>query len=158
MMIWRLDWCWPFRLFPRPPRCVFDLTGPTSDELASSTGFTPQQIRTAYGIDQIAFGSIKGDGTGQTIAIVDAYDDPDLVDSTSPNFTTSDLALFDQQFGLPNPPSFVKLGQDGTTNLPAADPTGEWEVEEALDVEWAHAIAPAPASISSSVTLRALKA
>ena len=108
----------------------------------ASSGFTPQQIRTAYGINQIGFGPITGDGTGQTIAIVDAYDDPNLVDSTSPNFKSSDLALFDQRFGLPDPPSFEKLGQDGSTNLPAADPSGVWEVEEALDVEWAHAIAP----------------
>ena len=120
----------------------------------ASSGFTPQQISTAYGIDQIGFGAIKGDGTGETIAIVDAYDDPNLVDSTSPNFKSSDLARFDLRFGLPDPPSFEKLGQDGTANLPAADPTGVWEVEEALDVEWAHAIAPAPASFSSSVILR----
>ena len=35
---------------------------------------------------------IQGDGAGQTIAIVDAYDDPALVDSTAANFATSDLA------------------------------------------------------------------
>ena len=33
-------------------------------------------IRTAYGVNEIGFGAIAGDGTGQTIAIVDAYDDP----------------------------------------------------------------------------------
>jgi hypothetical protein len=33
-------------------------------------GFTPQQIGTAYGIDQVAFGSSTGNGSGQTIAIV----------------------------------------------------------------------------------------
>ena len=64
------------------------------------------------------------------------------MDSTSANFKSSDLARFDQQFGLPDPPSFKKLGQDGSANLPAADPSGLWEKEEALDVEWAHAIAP----------------
>jgi hypothetical protein len=108
----------------------------------ASGGFTPQQIRTAYAIDQIGFGTTTGDGTGETIAIVDAYDDPNLVDSTSPNFKNSDLAEFDTRFGLPDPPSFEKLGQDGSANLPGVDPTGEWEVEAALDVEWAHAIAP----------------
>ena len=59
----------------------------------------------AYGIDQLAFGSINGDGTGQTIALVDAYDDPDLVNSTASNFATSDLAMFDKQFGLPTRPA-----------------------------------------------------
>ncbi len=109
----------------------------------ASGGFTPQQIRTAYAIDQVEFGAAMGDGAGETIAIVDAYDDPALVDSTSANFKNSDLAQFDKLFGLPDPPSFKKLGQDGSTDLPGTDPSGEWEMEEALDVEWAHAIAPA---------------
>ena len=79
---------------------------------------------------------------GQTIAIVDAYDDPDLID-TGPGFSSSDLAEFDQKFGLPDPPSFIKVNEYGsTTNLPGVDPAGagnpqgNWEVEEALDVEW----------------------
>ena len=49
---------------------------------------------------------------------------------------------FDVQFGLPDPPSFLKLDQFGGTNYPGPDPTGGWEVEESLDVEWAHALAP----------------
>ena len=47
-------------------------------------GMTPQQIRTAYGINSIMLGSVTGDGAGQTIAIIDAYDAPNLVDSTDP--------------------------------------------------------------------------
>ena len=116
----------------------------------SPIGYTPQQIRTAYGFNQIAFGSITGDGAGQTIAIVDAYDDPGLVSSTAASFSTSDLAEFDRQFNLPDPPSFIKMNQDGsTTGLPGTDPagpgsgSGNWEYEEAMDVEWAHALAPA---------------
>ena len=99
--------------------------------------------------DNIAFGSIVGDGTGQTIAIVDAYDDPGLVDSTASNFSTSDLAEFDSTFNLPNPPIFTKVNEYGSTsNLPGTDPagagstSGNWEYEEAMDVEWAHALAP----------------
>ena len=86
-----------------------------------------------------------GDGTGQTIAIVDDWDDPALVSSTSPNFLTSDLHEFDVAMGLPDPPSFLKLDENGGTNYPGTDPSGpgnSWEVEESLDVEWAHAIAP----------------
>jgi subtilase family serine protease len=111
---------------------------------AGPVGYTPQQIQKAYGIDQL-YGTI-GNGAGQTIAIVDAYDDPAFVDSNSPNFDNSDLHKFDQQFGLPDPPSFIKLNQTGGTTLPGTDPAGpgtsNWEGEEALDIEWAHAIAP----------------
>ncbi len=120
---------------------------PTSG--TSPTGFTPQQIRAAYGFSQAAFGSLPANGAGQTIAIVDAYDDPGLVNSTAANFATSDLAMFDSQFGLPNPPSFTKINEYGsTTSLPGTDPagpgspSGNWEYEEAMDVEWAHALAP----------------
>jgi hypothetical protein len=108
---------------------------------ASPVGFTPAQIRHAYGFDQARLvGGIQGDGTGQTIAIVDSFDDPNIV---------QDLATFDAQFGLPAPPSFRRIAQDGSGNLPGTDPAGpttgikgDWEGETAMDVEWAHAIAP----------------
>ena len=106
-------------------------------------GLTPVQIRAAYGIDMVNLGAITGDGAGQTIAIIDAYDNPKLVSSTDPNFSTSDLARFDAQFGLPDPPSFLKLDQNGGTSYPAASGITGWSLEAALDVEWAHAIAPA---------------
>ncbi len=34
------------------------------------------------------------------------------------------------------------MNETGGTSLPAADSTGGWELEESLDVEWAHAMAP----------------
>ena len=55
----------------------------------------PSQVRHAYGVDQINFGSVAGNGAGQTIAIIDPGDDPKLVDSTDPSFSSSDLAKFD---------------------------------------------------------------
>jgi len=116
---------------------------------STPSGLAPAQLQVAYGINDIRFASSIGDGAGQTIAIVDAYDDPKLVASTAPGFLSSDLAMFDQSFGLPNPPSFLKLNEyGGSSNLPGTDPAGpgnsqgNWEVEEALDVEWAHAMAP----------------
>ena len=118
---------------------------------ASPWGLSPAQIRNAYDVTNIAFGSITGNGAGQTIAIVDAYDDPSFVDSTSAGFSSSDLARFDQEYGLPDPPSFTKFNESGNTSaLPGTDPvapgtSGDWEEEEALDVEWAHAIAPGAA-------------
>jgi hypothetical protein len=113
-----------------------------SNAAAAPTGLTPMQIRDAYGFDQIRFGSIFGNGSGQTIAIIDAYNDPNI---------QGDLQVFDAQFGLPNPPSFTVVAQDGTQNLPRTDPAGaiyqsglnsSWSLEESLDVEWAHALAP----------------
>jgi hypothetical protein len=62
---------------------------------SAPVGMTPQQIRTAYGINSIMLGSVVGNGSGQTIAIIDCYDDPALLDSTDPNFATSDLHKFD---------------------------------------------------------------
>jgi hypothetical protein len=93
---------------------------------------TPAQIRTAYGFNNIVFGSTSGDGTGQTIAIVDAYDDPNI---------QADLNTFDTQFGLPAT-TVSRVNQTGGTAYPTTDPSGGWELEESLDVEWAHAIAP----------------
>src|SRR5437899_7943220 len=59
--------------------------------------FTPGQIRHAYGFDQIAFTAngknVAGDGSWQTIAIVDAFDAPAIA---------SDLHTFNQQFGIPD--------------------------------------------------------
>jgi len=139
--------------FPSADRAALQsaLNGVQAQSFSASTpsGYTPGQIRGAYGINNIKFSSVMGDGTGQTIAIVDAYDDPSFVNSSASGFNTSDLARFDQEFGLPNPPSFTKLNEYGSlSNLPGTDPAGagnrqgNWEVEEALDVEWAHAIAP----------------
>ena len=122
---------------------------PQVNGLPFPVGYAPSDIQTAYGFGNIKFGSVTGDGAGQTIAIVDAYDDPKFLNSTDPNFANSDLAQFDAQFGLPDPPSFTKVNQSGQTSpLPGTDPAGagnvngNWEIEEALDIEWAHAIAP----------------
>ena len=90
-------------------------------------GYTPSQIRHAYGMDQVF-----GDGTGQTIAIVDAYRHPSIA---------SDLAVFDQKFGIAAPPSFRIVNQTGGSDASVKINSG-WASEIALDVEWAHAIAP----------------
>src|SRR4051794_17706304 len=67
---------------------------------SGSTALTPQQIRTAYGVTQIAFsnGTLPGNGAGQTIAIIAPY---------NARNTQSDLAAFDSATGLPAPPSFT---------------------------------------------------
>jgi hypothetical protein len=96
---------------------------------AGSAVYTPAQIRHAYGFDAIRFANgLPADGSGQTIAIVDAYDDPNVA---------SDLWRFDHTLGVGDPPSFVRAMPQG----PPAFNAG-WAGEIALDVEWAHAIAP----------------
>ncbi|MCY2931546.1 MAG: LEPR-XLL domain-containing protein, partial [Planctomycetota bacterium] len=75
---------------------------------AAAVGLSPATIRQAYGINSVSFGGIVGDGTGQTIAIVDAYDAPTIA---------ADLHAFDLRFGLADPPSFTKIGQTGTSTL-----------------------------------------
>lgn len=97
-------------------------------------GYTPLQIRDAYGFNTATFSNstINADGAGQTIAIVEAFDDPAIA---------RDLHAFDKQFGLKDPQSLIKVDQTGSTHLPAQN--AAWARETALDVEWAHAIAPA---------------
>jgi kumamolisin len=68
-----------------------------------------------------------GDGA---IAIVDAFDFPTA---------EADLDYFSTQFGLPKA-HFKVVYASGTQ--PPQDPSGGWEIEEALDIEWAHAMAP----------------
>ncbi len=104
------------------------------DQSASPVGYTPAQLRGAYGINQIAFGSVIGNGAGQTIAVIDAGDNPSLVPTGSSAYIGSALQVFDQTFNLPDPPSFQKFNQTGGTSLPGPVPT--WGLEIALDVEW----------------------
>ena len=87
--------------------------------------YTPAQIRAAYGIPD------SYTGVGQTIAIIDAYDDPNIV---------ADLNAFDARYfsgdNDPDPKLTVYKMADTISGN-----TG-WGVEISLDVEWAYAIAP----------------
>ncbi len=115
--------------------------GVTPAQTTGPTGYTPQQIRGAYGVNLIKFGSTPGDGTGETIAIIDPGNNPGF-QPTGPNYAGSMLQLFDKKFGLPDPPSFGIFNEQGaTTPLPGEVNSG-WGTEIALDVEWAHSMAP----------------
>jgi hypothetical protein len=107
--------------------------------------YSPVQVRTAYGVNNLAL-----DGTGQTIAIADAYNNPDIsqaLDAFDAQFAlTSDGSTLDQLYG-PASSFLTVVNQRGETGSPPAiDPAGagtnNWEMETALDVEWAHAISP----------------
>jgi subtilase family serine protease len=73
------------------------------------------------------------DGTGQTIVIIDAFQNPAL---------TTQMATFDAQYGLPAV-QLTQMAPFGLTPFVPGDPnmTG-WAEEISLDVAWAHAIAP----------------
>ena len=68
----------------------------------------------------------QGDGSGETIALIEMYNDPNL---------KSDLKTFDANYGLPNP-TLTVVDQAGKQT------DSGWALEESMDVEWAHAIAP----------------
>jgi subtilase family serine protease len=116
------------------PAVKLDTVKPGTGKPAAGSvaqGFiTPAQLRQAYGFDQLAnfSGNLPADGRGQTIAIVDAAGDPNIA---------SDLKVFDAGYGLPNPNFQVVDLSNGT-----ATPDPDWAIETALDVEWAHAVAP----------------
>ena len=112
-------------------------------------GLTPAQVRTFYGLGAnptftINGQSYKADGTGQTIAIIDAFNDP---------YLASDVDTFDQTFsdGPTGSPSQYSaygasknwlsvLAPQGTTQISSDNMQSAPEIS--LDVEWAHAIAP----------------
>ena len=88
------------------------------------------QVRGAYGFDKVINSGITG--AGQTIAIVETYHDP---------YLQNDLNLFDARYSLPAMTLGTNLQQVGPTggDVPSTNTSGS---ETALDVEWAHAIAP----------------
>jgi subtilase family serine protease len=108
---------------------------------------TPASLACLYGLVTVTAGCIPGSvtsvssGGSKAIAIVDAYDYPTAF---------SDLVVYSQQFKLPQPTSATfTVAYQGTT-APRPDPNcaayGGWDCwasESALDIEMAHAMAPA---------------
>ena len=112
------------------PLAALVMSSASSSDVVS--GYSPDQVSQAYGFHHIsASASPQAAGSGQTIAIVNAFDDPAIA---------SDLHQFDQRFNLPDPPSLAKVNQSGGSQLPPVN--SQWALETALDVEWAHALAP----------------
>jgi len=97
---------------------------------SAPTGLSPSTIKSAY-----SFSTSDTVGTGKTIAIVDAYDDPNA---------EADLGVFSTAFNLPACTTtngcFKKVNQTGGTNYPRTN--SGWALEISLDIQWAHAIAP----------------
>jgi len=109
---------------------------------------TPASLACVYGLITAGFAGCNPynapaanpiKGGAKSIAIVDAYDDPSA---------PGDLAWFSLQFGLPLALPQFKIVYANNTNsfcvgqVPPVDFSGGWEIEESLDVEWSHAMAP----------------
>jgi subtilase family serine protease len=116
---------------PAPPtgyaRCHAILV--TGFASSSPSGYNPADLQSAYKLPSSTAGS------GQTVAIVDAYDDPNA---------ESDLGVYRSQFGLPPCTTangcFKKVDQNGGTNYPRAN--GGWAQEISLDLDMVSAVCP----------------
>ncbi|HYZ53945.1 MAG TPA: hypothetical protein VE733_10695, partial [Streptosporangiaceae bacterium] len=92
-------------------------------------GYGPPQMQSAYNLPSATAGG------GETVAVVDAYDDPTA---------EADLQVYRAQYGLPVCDTangcFTKVAQDGSTNYPSPDPG--WSTEISLDLDMVSAICP----------------
>jgi subtilase family serine protease len=93
-------------------------------------GYTPKQLRAIYGLDATSARAYRG--RGQTIAVVGVYGAPSM---------RRDLATFSSRNHLAAA-SYRQLVASGQRHQTECDPAG-WQIEQALDLEAAHAIAPA---------------
>lgn len=95
--------------------------------------YAPAQLEKAYDMAPLHQAGI--DGRGMTIVIVDSFGSPTI---------EHDLHVFDQQFGLADPPKLTIRHDAGA--VPPFDPTNAdmvgWAEETTLDVEWSHVFAP----------------
>jgi subtilase family serine protease len=93
------------------------------------SGYGPQDLQSAYKLPSTTAGA------GQTVAIVDAYDDPTA---------ESDLAQYRSFYGLPPCTTangcFRKVDQNGGTLYPAPSP--DWDLEISLDLDMVSATCP----------------
>jgi len=103
------------------------------DAIPSGDGYGPSTFQAAYGLTAAS----AADGSGTTVALVDAYNDPTAA---------SDLAEYRSAAGLPALTSgqFTQYNQEGETSpLPATAPADDdWTLEESLDVDMVSAICP----------------
>jgi subtilase family serine protease len=95
-------------------------------------GYGPADLRSAYKLTQAS----ADDGSGETVALIDAYDDPNA---------ESDLAVYRAQYGLPPCTTangcFKKVNQSGQQG-PYPKPDHDWGLEESLDLDMVSAICP----------------
>jgi subtilase family serine protease len=98
-------------------------------------GYSPRQLRSAYGVQTLSSAGLTGRGV--TVAIIDAYDSPTIA---------ADVNAYSVLQGEPQlrPGQFADLSVDPATFDDQTDCGGEegWNVEQTLDVEAVHGVAP----------------
>jgi len=92
-------------------------------------GYQPSDLQTAYNLTPLYQHGL--DGTGMTIAIVDAFGSTTIA---------QDAAVFSAVMGLP-PVNLTVIGTPTESNF-STDANAGWAAETTLDVEWVHAVAP----------------
>ena len=100
------------------------------DAAPTGVGYGPASLQSAYKLPSSTA------GTGQTVAVVDAYDDPSAA---------TDLATYRSAWGLPacGAGCFSKVNQNGEASpLPPASGSTGWATEESLDIDMVSAICP----------------
>lgn len=114
-------------------RCMALVLVPNSKTHASTTisGYHPGDLQSAYNLTTASATA----GAGQTVAIVDAYNDPNA---------EADLGAYRSQFGLPACTTangcFKKVNQSGGTRYPTNN--ASWSQEISLDLDMVSAICP----------------
>ncbi len=106
---------------------------PSASCTGGSSGLSPCEVWAAYDAAGLLDNGTNGSGT--TIGVVDVYDGAEPQTELA-----SDLAKFDSTFLLPAPAVSFDYPVPTSTDLNSTH-TG-WGLEEALDLEWAHAAAP----------------
>ncbi|MFJ2832985.1 peptidase S8 [Streptomyces sp. NPDC087263] len=109
-----------------------DAVTPDAADASTPSGYGPGDLQSAYGLTSAA----ASNGSGETIAIVDAYNDPNA---------EADLAKYRTYYGLSACTTangcFKKVSQTGsTTSLPTSD--AGWSEEISLDLDMASAVCP----------------
>jgi hypothetical protein len=110
--------------------------GAVRPDMLVPEGYDPADLQSAYKLVSAA----AGRGKGETVAVVDAYNDPDAA---------HDLAVYRAQWGQPACDRATGAGcvtivnERGTAGpLPTEDPSGSWELEESTDIEMVSAVCP----------------
>jgi subtilase family serine protease len=100
----------------------------------NNCGYAPSQLRSAYGVQTLANAHVTG--SGQTVAIIDAYASPTIVKDVN-QFSSNggEPQLTPGQYSqiVPAPGAFADQDACG-------DPSG-WQTEQTLDVESVHGLA-----------------